>query len=156
MIAGKPSEFKGSTNDLAGNITEWKWYQDQQVSSNIQNPGFTYENQGNYSLCLEVKGSNGCLDSVCKTIQVIPSTVYAPNIITPNGDQINDFLAFNYLEFYPENHLVIVNRWGNTVYETDGYKNNWDGDNLVEGIYFYKLNVTILNQELSGFLQIKR
>lgn len=156
MIAGKPSEFKGSTNDLAGNITEWKWYQDQQLTSSGQAPQLTIDEAGNYVICLEVKGTNGCSDSVCKTIQVIPAKIFAPNIITPNGDQINDLLAFKFLEYYPENHLVVLNRWGITVYEADSYKNTWNGDNLVEGTYFYKLTIPATEQELSGFFQIER
>jgi gliding motility-associated-like protein len=156
MIAGKPSEFKGSTNDLAGNITEWKWYQDQQLTLSGQEPQLTIDEAGNYIICLEVTGSNGCSDSVCKTIQVIPDNIFTPNIITPNGDQINDLLEFKYLEFYPENNLVILNRWGNTVYETDSYKNTWNGDNLVEGTYFYKLTLPAAEKELTGFFQIAR
>jgi len=65
----------------------------------------------------------------------------APNIITVNGDQINDLFIIKNLEQYPDSKLVIINRWGEVVYQNDNYDNSWDGDNLVDGVYFYKLEI---------------
>ena len=54
---------------------------------------------------------------------------------------MNDTFWIEGLLFYPDNHLVIYNRWGNRVYETLGYKNNWSGTweekLLPDGVYFY-------------------
>ncbi|MCK4360605.1 MAG: gliding motility-associated C-terminal domain-containing protein, partial [Bacteroidales bacterium] len=30
-------------------------------------------------------------------------------------------------------------RWGKKVYEINNYKNDWDGGNLSDGVYFYIL-----------------
>ena len=62
------------------------------------------------------------------------------NSFTPNNDGINDVYVFKNLNFYPENTLVVLNRWGNEVYRKQGYTNDWDGSGLNEGTYFYKLN----------------
>jgi gliding motility-associated-like protein/uncharacterized repeat protein (TIGR01451 family) len=64
-----------------------------------------------------------------------------PNIFTPNGDNVNDTFFIPGLETYSENELVIINRWGNNVYEKKDYKNDWAGQGLVEGTYYYVLKV---------------
>jgi len=65
----------------------------------------------------------------------LPDNPY--NVITPNGDGINDFFVIKDLEFYPNSKLTIYNRWGLIIYETDDYKNNWDGANHSDGTYYY-------------------
>lgn len=64
-----------------------------------------------------------------------------PNIFTPNGDNVNDTFFIPGLETYSDNELVIINRWGNNVYEKKDYKNDWAGQGLVEGTYYYVLRV---------------
>lgn len=68
-------------------------------------------------------------------------TINVPNLFTPNGDGLNDALEIKGLELFAENDLVIVNRWGNEVFRTNGYQNNWTGEGLNEGTYFYVLRV---------------
>jgi gliding motility-associated-like protein len=64
-----------------------------------------------------------------------------PNVFTPNSDGINDFFEIKNL---PENtEVIILNRWGNIVFSSENYQNNWDGkDNsgraLVDAVYTYK------------------
>lgn len=74
------------------------------------------------------------------------------NAITPNGDGVNDFLVFDELtgatEQYPDNQLIIFNRWGDIVFEARPYVNNWEGtnnlgQNLPEGTYYYILRLNI-------------
>jgi gliding motility-associated-like protein len=64
-----------------------------------------------------------------------------PNVITPNGDGINDLFEIKYL---PEDtEVFILNRWGNVVFSSSNYQNNWDGKDtsgkvLVDAVYTYK------------------
>jgi gliding motility-associated-like protein/uncharacterized repeat protein (TIGR01451 family) len=67
--------------------------------------------------------------------------IIIPNVFTPNGDGVNDTFEIPGLELYAENELTIVNRWGGTVYFKKGYKNEWAGEGLNEGTYFYLLKV---------------
>ena len=41
--------------------------------------------------------------------------------------------------YYESSELTIFNRWGRIVYHSKDYQNNWDGDNLPDGTYFYVL-----------------
>ena len=156
IIANVPVELTdASTNSQATNI-DWDWtLGDGEVSSD---PSFfhTYPNPGEYNVCLKVTDDNNCIDSLCSLLSVVPAEVIPPNIITANSDGINDLLIFKYLEFYPDNQLSVLNRWGNTVLYQDSYKNDWDGEDLSEGIYFFLLKIPEINKEYQGFFHLER
>lgn len=69
------------------------------------------------------------------------NALFIPNEFTPNGDGINDAFEIRGLELAAENDLIIVNRWGNEVYKRSNYKNDWTGNGLNEGTYYYILRV---------------
>ncbi|GAB4254381.1 MAG: hypothetical protein Kow0079_10630 [Vicingaceae bacterium] len=50
---------------------------------------------------------------------------------------INDYFVIKNAELYPDNKLMIYNRWGNLIYQTTNYKNDWDGSDKEEGTYYY-------------------
>jgi len=97
-------------------------------------------------------------------------TVVIPEAISPNGDNINDFLIINGLDLVNQGaELSIVNGAGTMIFSTsnkNGSKwNNWDGKNskgidLPEGTYYYLLKVTSVKTGLviqkSGFIILKR
>ena len=69
------------------------------------------------------------------------NAIKVPNLFTPNGDGINDTFEIIGLNQYQSSELTIVNRWGNEVFHAKGYNNNWTGEGLNEGTYFYLLRV---------------
>ena len=77
-------------------------------------------------------------NNVDQTVQQVYPLVIA-NVFTPNGDGVNETFVIPGLDTYSENELTIINRWGNTVYQKTNYKNDWDGQGMVEGTYFYVL-----------------
>jgi gliding motility-associated-like protein len=81
-----------------------------------------------------------------------------PNVITPNSDGINDLFE---IENLPENtEVIILNRWGNVVFSSSNYQNNWDGKDtsgkeLVDGVYTYKFK-TEIGEISHGFVHLIR
>lgn len=70
-----------------------------------------------------------------------------PNVFTPDGDGYNDlFQPFPY-DFVEKIHLLVYNRWGNLVFETQDPDINWDGTNMnsgrpvPDGVYYYLCEV---------------
>lgn len=67
------------------------------------------------------------------------------NVFTPNGDGMNDLFIISGAENFENLHLMVVNRWGDLVYENADYDNSWggkdkNGNDLVEGTYYYTLS----------------
>src|SRR5690606_40339000 len=62
-----------------------------------------------------------------------------PNVFTPNGDGVNDYFEIRGLGMFPTHRLTVFNRWGNEVYKSSNYQNDWNGANLSEGTYYYVL-----------------
>ncbi|NII81415.1 MULTISPECIES: gliding motility-associated C-terminal domain-containing protein [unclassified Pedobacter] len=82
-----------------------------------------------------------------------------PNVFTPNGDGKNETFFIERLDFYSENQLTIINRWGSTVYEKKGYLNDWTANGLVDGTYFYVIKVKTASaqwQEFKGYVTVMR
>ncbi len=113
-----------------------------------------------YEICMDA-----CPD-VCTTAivslqigQESPCTI--PTIMTPNGDGMNDALYINCLTQYPNSTISIFNRWGDEVYYSENYQNNWEGtfqgEDLPVGTYFYILELNDGNNTtLSGYIFIQR
>lgn len=100
--------------------------------------------------------------------EVYREQLTVPSGFSPDGDGINDFFVIPDLnERFPNNELLIVNRWGDRVFEAKPYLNDWDGttDNLtlkisgnrlVDGTYFYVLKLEDGLDPIKGFIELKR
>lgn len=112
----------------------------------VANPSVTTD------YCVTVTDANGCTATTCVTIFVDENLSF-PNVYTPNGDGINDLFVIEGLQpgIAP---LKIYNRWGAIVYESEAYKNDWDGSNVSDGVYYYILEYPIDHKSYSGFIQV--
>lgn len=70
----------------------------------------------------------------------------AEGVFTPNEDGINDVWIIDGIENYPNNEVLIYNRWGSEVYKVKGYMNDWRGTNsagkdLPSAPYWYVIHL---------------
>ncbi len=85
-----------------------------------------------------------------------------PTIFTPNNDGVNDEFIVPCLatDRYPENEVAIFNQWGDEVYRSSPYANDWigkyNGEDLPVGTYFYVINFGNGEAAQSGFLILER
>ncbi len=150
--AGVPTAFTDASTVATGSISAWLWTFGDTDSAFVNNPTHTYNNGGTYSVNLVVASDKGCLDTITKVID-IQYIVIAPNIITPNGDGINEILLFKNLEYFKNNKLQVFNRWGTRLYQDNDYKNSWSGKDLSDGTYFYILEIPEKHKTLNGFFE---
>ncbi len=85
----------------------------------------------------------GALRANSNSVRVeFENPVRAYNIITPNGDNLNDVFVVDNITLYPGNDLRIFNRWGREVFAATNYQNNWGSAADVQaGTYYYLLTV---------------
>lgn len=102
--------------------------------------------------------SNGCgSDQAIWTVQTNACEIKIPNVFTPNGDSFNNEFEIRGLENYNNAQLYVFNRWGNKVYESSNYLNNWNANELEDGVYWYVLKLPFgLKTEYKGSFTILR
>ncbi len=116
-------------------------------SSTQENPVVQFpEDTSSYTICLTSMNTSGCLDSICKELTVLNVlSLFIPNTFSPNNDGINDFFGPVFSGIVPESYeLIIFDRWGQIVFETDDIHTLWDGNQFgkptPEGVYIWKLD----------------
>ncbi len=110
-----------------------------------------------------------CVAQICDTafIQVYiecdsdttsTDTLIIYNGFSPNDDARNDVFYIEGIENHPNNELWIYNRWGNLVFHTQNYQNDWKGKwndkILTDGTFFYIFNYDDVKKH--GYIQIHR
>jgi len=86
------------------------------------------------------------------------------NVVTPDGDGINDVWMLPNIEEFKSNTVVVIDRWGNKIYQATGYDNVrtvWNGTNkngtvVPTGTYFYTVEVRDQGKVLlkKGFIEV--
>src|SRR5690606_2663358 len=127
-----------------GGIVNWHWNAGGYTFNN--NGGvfdYLFNASGEVVVELVVTDTAGCQETY-QTIVNVTTHLTIPNVLTPNGDHINDVLRL-IDNAYKSYTVTILNRWGNVVSETHVVEDNylWDGMNknnerCVDGVYFYK------------------
>ena len=83
--------------------------------------------------------SNGCIGQ--QTVRVASALPRTENFFSPNGDGNNDTWSIANINLYPNNKVVVFNRFGQRVFGTKNYQNDWDGkqfgQDLPEGTYYF-------------------
>jgi gliding motility-associated-like protein len=85
----------------------------------------------------------------------LDTEITIPNVFTPNQDGKNDVFFIRNLPIEKSPKLIISNRWGASVYSSDNYLNNWGGDGVNDGIYFYRLQI-LGSAPITGWVEIIR
>ncbi len=79
-----------------------------------------------------------------------------PNVITPNGDGINDRFDIEGIQDIDDLKLQIFDRRGHLLYTSNHYKGGYTGDGLEDGTYIYSLTSSSRGIQRRGSLLIKR
>jgi len=163
-------------NDFINNVNEWHFsiakfpengtldFEENGVINYIPNQNFFGPDTMIYRLC------NVNCPTLCDTTMVTfhitgvgaSGECFVPNAMTPDGDGVNDVFTIPCLDTYDDSSLAIFNRWGDEVFRSKPYQNNWDGTykgkELPAGTYFYILDVKINGnvQKIQGYVTLFR
>lgn len=132
------------TGGLAPFVYNWSTVTgtDTVMSTNTPNTSLIASGNGVYQLAVEDVCHNTGNDQLIVTVET-SCALNIPNIITPDGTgpAENEFFYVENLDKFPGSTLKIYNRWGNKIYESDNYQNNWSGGGHPDGTYYYVLTV---------------
>lgn len=139
-----------SFTDQTNGATQWSWSFGDGSNSNSQNPLHTYPGAGIYTVTLIVTNASGCSNTAIEIIEIMDEIII-PNVITPNGDGINDLFTIK-TKGLKNYELTILNRWGTKVFVSTSVNDHWDGklngNPVPSGVYFYILNATRSTKQL--------
>lgn len=148
------------SDNVAGNPTNnlvWDFGDGETQEGAETSVSHVYTDWNDYVVTLTLVTGGGCGDSVSHTV-VIEDDLIFPNVITPNGDGINDVWAIENLntninpedpDEYRHNELRISDRYGKVVFHVKNYDtyakngqifkgtNPFGGENLSDGVYYY-------------------
>ncbi|MCC2545711.1 gliding motility-associated C-terminal domain-containing protein [Hymenobacter sp. BT175] len=118
-------------------------------STGATTPTIQVMQSGEYSVRV-TQGS--CTITETRRVTFQPN-VPAPNVMTPNGDGLND--TFRPLSIEPGTQLRVFNRWGRLVYSSNDYRNDWSGDGQSAGMYYFTLdNPRFCTPHTKGWVEI--
>lgn len=168
MIGYESLEVEFTNTSIGASNYNWTFGDGNSTSGNFQNYTHTFQEYGNYTVTV-IGTENGCSDTASLLIQVLinPITYDIPNVFSPNGDNTNEFfnlinpIGFNRVE---EFEVIILNRWGQVIRTFTEYDFGWDGkdengNDVTEGVYFYKLYIRSVFGEIfenHGFVTLVR
>ena len=125
---------------------------DTVFSSELDEPTYKYNSVGEFYTFLKVVNPQGCDTTYTTQVTVKPVELFIPNVFSPgNGDGSNDKFEITTADnkgkvtdetlarYYEQSRLVIFNRLGRKVFESNNYQNDWEGGNLPDGVYYYVL-----------------
>jgi gliding motility-associated-like protein len=102
----------------------------------------------------EVTATDECPRTVSMTVNVNAGcSISIPNIITPNNDGVNDAWVIDG-NFRQLPQVTVFNRWGQIVFESASYNNNWQAPGVPDGTYFYEVISDRSDSHLTGTLTI--
>ena len=150
--------YKSNLQVSGSNLVSYSWTPSKGLSStSIANPVAELTETTTYSVL--VTNSFGNKVTLSITIEVMEDfNLVVSNIVTPNGDGVNDNWQIENLINYPNNELVISDRNNNILYRQKNYSNNWDGQYngsvLPSGTYYYLLTFNSGESVKRGYITI--
>lgn len=128
---------------VGGNVQSYTWQPTNTLNTGV-GPTVTASPTETTVYTVYVESPDGCNAVDTVTVTVIPATpdvLLIPNCITPNNDGANDVWIIDNLQLFDTHDIVIVNRWGDAVFRSTNYENDfdgtWNGKKLPAGTYYY-------------------
>jgi hypothetical protein len=162
-----PAEGRGAVS------TTFTWKPECSLFANITDENADWENSFTFTFnvvddrCWNQKGDTVAVDITIRDVDRNDDDFMPPNIITPNGDRLNDFFAMVKLDettgelvnILPRDNctghfegISIYNRWGKQVYTSTDRDFQWYADGESAGEYFYLIKYS--DTEYKGIITI--
>jgi len=161
-------DYQSTVGDINVDGENLIWYNDKYKNIDLQT---IVVHQKPYYVSQTVDGCESDLTTINILIDIskVLESIYINNSMSPNGDGILDAFTIDHIEKTRNVSVQIINRWGESVFESKNYKNNWFGlylkegysdEILPDGVYYYNLEFEIIDYperfKRSGYIYIKK
>ncbi|MFZ9846556.1 MAG: gliding motility-associated C-terminal domain-containing protein [Flavobacteriales bacterium] len=155
VLEGKSTTLHGSGAGAGGT---YDWTPPTTLNDpTVQDPIATPTSTTTY--LLTVTNPSGCSDTASATLKTAKDITF-PNGITPNGDGRNDRWVIDLIEQFPQCQVEIYNRWGQLLFQSPGYVQQWDGTfdgkPLPVGTYYYIIDLGPGLKKFTGPITLMR
>lgn len=131
------------------------------VVSDPTSPNIYFVGTETTTVGLEATNSAGCI--IIDEVVIIVVDLTIPNGFSPNIDGKNDKFVIPEADEYTV-EFTVFNRWGDIVYDSENYQNDWDGTCLSDfcfgeevvpdGTYYYMVKVEEIT--FKGFITVRK
>lgn len=139
--------------NLSSGVNSYLWTLGNGQTSNAFIPFPTYD-EGVYKVVLQAFNAIGCTGKDSVFLKVTSSDFFIPNLITPNGDGLNDEFEITTHHDIQRWDCKIVNRWGAQVFSQENYTHEWSAQGEADGIYYYYIKDKKNGKEYHGWVQV--
>ena len=147
-IIGAPLDIFNSSitvTDKSSGAIDWIYYISDQTIKNTASFDHTFKDSGQFEIQQYLTTDKGCVDSLTQSVFVgFRYLPWIPNAFSPNNDGYNDEFAITGTGIIKA-EMVIFNRWGEKIFQSDGNKQRWDGkykgEVVQNGVYYYSIKV---------------
>jgi gliding motility-associated-like protein len=125
-----PGDVINLTTNNTASYT-YQWYKDNIIIASANSNVYSTNETGNFTV--KVKNQSCEIESQIFKVGTqsnctnSANMLYIPNIFTPNNDGKNDTWEIKNIDKYPECEAYIFNRWGENIFYSKGYLEQWDG-----------------------------
>lgn len=147
-------------DNLSQNADQYSWDFGDGQGTQDEDPFHQYAlfNSGEewiFKVTLKASSDYPMCESVYDTTIIINNPLFIPNIITPNDDRKNEKFVVNGITLGVW-ELEIFNRWGERVYRSSGYSNDWEAAGMSDGLYYYELENPNKDRFYKGWVEVLR
>jgi gliding motility-associated-like protein len=150
------------TADQGAGITAYAWtFGDGATGAGIT-PSHTYDDIGTFQVVLTVTDANGCTGDATHDVEILPVyDITIPNAFTPNPNggnggsydptDLGNDVFYPFVKFVKEYRMLIYNRWGELVFESNDINIGWDGyyrgQLSQQDVYVYKMWIRFVDDK---------
>ena len=139
----------------------FEWYLDDELIIGASEDNYEITQIGSYKIIVTETGTSGCNGSrelLFEINELFPEVEKIPNVISPNGDSINDNWMIPTKYVGGTNTMVmIMNNYGKVVLQTNNYLNNWPENDLnlssINQVFYYVI-ITTDNETRKGSITV--
>ncbi|TCC96256.1 Ig-like domain-containing protein [Pedobacter hiemivivus] len=142
--------------------TNYVWVANNSIQSGHNTATILVRPMETTTYTVTASNASGCSETKTFTLTVLDDVakVKAMNIMSPNGDGVNDKWLIDNIDAYPNNEVKVFDKGGRLMYSKKGYDNSWDatlnGLPLAEGTYYYVIDFGPDRPKVKGFITVTR